>query len=91
VNDRFGIRSILISVARAFELRPDISVVEDFAVVNGHQRSVFVSHRLTAARQIDNAEPPVTQRDMLVDEHTRIVRTAMADDAGHPLEHGTSV
>ena len=71
-------------MAGGFELRPDVGVVVDLAVEDDPDRAVFVDERLMAGRQIDDAQPAVAERRLIVHEQPGIVRPAMRDDVAHP-------
>ena len=59
VEDRFGVAASLVAMTGLFELWPDLSVIEDLAVVDDPEVAVFVGHRLMAAGEIDDAQPAV--------------------------------
>jgi hypothetical protein len=70
-------------VSGGFELRPDVRMVVDLAVEDDPDRLVLVRQRLMAGRQIDDAQPAVAERRLIVHEQSRIVWAAMRDDVAH--------
>src|SRR5579884_357693 len=83
MNDGFGVAARHVAVARALQRRTDIGVVEDLAVVNDDLGAGLIRHRLMAAGDVDNAQPPVPQRDMLIGEAAEIIGTPVTDRRSH--------
>ena len=52
------------------------------------KRAVFVRHRLMTGGHVDDAQAPVAQADVAIDEDSFLVRSAMRDDVAHRLQHG---
>src|SRR4051812_33326208 len=76
-----------VTMSRSFEIRTEVAVVVDFAVISDREIVVFVEHRLAAAADIDNAEPAMPQGGKGVDEVSITVRSSMSKRGGH-LMHG---
>ncbi len=74
-------------VARRDQFLTQRLVIVDLAVEGDDQRAVFVVDGLLAAAEVDDAQPPVPQRGVLVDVMALVIRPAMRDDVGHALEH----
>ena len=58
MDNHLRIRVRVEAVAPALELRTKFGKVVNLAVKDHPNRSIFVKHRLLAARQINNAQPP---------------------------------
>ena len=63
VNDHFGVRARPEVVPALLELGPQLLEVVDFAVEDDPDRLVGIGHRLVAAGEIDDRQPPETQAD----------------------------
>src|SRR6185503_19698991 len=83
MNDSFGVAGCLILMAARFEIRPQISMVIDLAVIDDPHAAVFIRHRLMPARQIHNRQPPVPQPHRSVDVHTGVIGSAMRQAVSH--------
>lgn len=73
----------------ALELRAQFAVVVDLAVEDHHVAAARRRHRLPAVhRQVDDREPPVTERDpgRRIDPQALCVRSAMREARRHPRE-----
>jgi hypothetical protein len=68
---------------RGFELKPNICVVEDFAVIGNPDRIVFIGHGLAAGREIDDAEAAVPESNLATNAKAGSVRPAMRNEVGH--------
>ena len=85
MNNRFGITVRTVAAPRLLEFRPQLRMIEDFAVVDELERTRLVRHRLMAAREIDDTETPVSQGYMIVSIKPGVVRAAMRDGIGHSV------
>ncbi len=88
--DGLGIALRPVTVAMRFKLRAELGVVVDLAVEDDPDGLVLVGERLVASRQINDAQPPVTEYRLRVREDPRIVWPAMGDDVAH-LQHARAV
>ena len=61
--------------------------VVDLAVEHNGQAVVLVEHRLPAALQVDDGQPPVAQCHRAVDVMALAVRAAVGDAVGHLLQN----
>src|SRR2546425_4660099 len=61
-------------------------VVVELAVLNSPDRLVLVRKGLMASLEVDDVQPPHTERDPGVDEEAAVVWTAMRHHVGHALE-----
>ena len=61
-------------------------IVVDLAVEGDDLRTILVVDGLLAAAEVDDAEPSMAERRMLVDVMAFAVRPAMRDHVGHTLE-----
>jgi hypothetical protein len=50
------------------------------------QGAVFVCHRLMTGGNVNNAQSPVTETNLTINEHSDIVRPAMRDYVAHARE-----
>ena len=62
---------------------PELDVVEDFAVERDPKGSILVRHGLTAAGEIENAQPCVGQAGTRLDVHAAVVRPAVIQHGDH--------
>jgi hypothetical protein len=61
-------------------------VVVDLAVERDPDSAVLVAHRLLAAGDVDNRQPPVRKARATVDDQALAVGSAMRDHIAHPHE-----
>ena len=88
VEHHLGVRLRPETVARRFQLGPQLAEVVDLAVVAEHIALVADDHRLMPGRrEIDDRQPAVTQADAALDPVPLAVGPAMRDGIGHSLEH----
>ena len=66
-----------------FERGPQRRVVVDLAVEGDPESAGFVAHRLMAALDIDDAQPPLAEMRPGIVIEAKIVGAAMADRLGH--------
>ena len=83
VQDGFGVGARLIAVAGLFECRTERGVIVDLAVKGDPQRAGLVAHRLVAALNVNDAEPPLGQVSLGVLIEPEVVWAAMANRVGH--------
>jgi hypothetical protein len=76
-------------VTLGLEFRPAFGMVEKLTVADHGHGAVFVVDRLPAVLEPDNAQTAMRETDTRRTQKTRIVRTAMDQGSGHPLQHGT--
>ncbi len=86
VDYGFGVAARRVTVAGLFQSGPQIGVVEDLAVEDDPNVAALVAERLMAQREIDDAEAAVAERYEFIAKEAAVVRTAVTDGAGHPLE-----
>jgi hypothetical protein len=67
------------------ELAPQLRVVVDLAIEDEDTAPLGIPHRLRAARDVEDGEPPLAevQPDAFVDESALAIRTAMDEGIGH--------
>src|SRR6478752_4975956 len=68
------------------QLFAQLDVIEDLAIERDPQLLVCGRHRLDATREVDDAQPRVSEAGLPVDVNSRIVRSAMADCRDHPAD-----
>ncbi len=90
VDGGLGVAVALVAVSRGFKLRADVGVIVDLAVVRDPERVVLIRHRLTAGGEVDDAQPPMAQRDFTMHVESGCIGTAVGDDVRHRANH-TSV
>src|SRR5215510_11374269 len=61
--------------------------VVNFAVEDHPNRAVLVADRLAPRSQVDDREPPHSQRDVLFEIEAFVVRPAMNDGRRHPTRN----
>ena len=83
MDDDLGVAVRSKRVPAVDESWAQLRVVEDLAVIGDPHRLVFVRHRLMAMAEIDDAQPPVSERHASARVRTRVVRTAMLDHVAH--------
>src|SRR5579872_4638815 len=86
MQDGFGVRARLVTIARSFQRRAQLGVVVDLAVVSDPDRPGLVGHGLAAALRVDDAEAAMAQMGPVVMIEAEIVRTAMSKGLGHATE-----
>ena len=89
VENRFRVRTAAISVAAAFQFRPELRVVINLAVKGDPDGAIFIAHRLVAGgRKIDNSQPPLTKPNGSGSPNAFIIRAAVSDHPVHALNEG---
>jgi hypothetical protein len=63
-------------------------VIVDLTVVGNAQGTVFRLHWLMARCNVNNAQAPVAQPNLTVNEHSVIIRATMSNYIAHAVEHG---
>jgi hypothetical protein len=58
-------------------------MIENFAIVNNLQPAIFVAHRLMAARDINDAETPMPERNKIVAKEPAAIGAAMGNSISH--------
>jgi hypothetical protein len=87
VDDDFRIRPALEQVPAPFEFGPQFEVIVDLPVEHDLDRTILVRHRLSPVlRQINDAQPAMAQRNVIVAKERMLVGPAMRDDIRHPLD-----
>src|SRR5581483_2071324 len=74
MNDRFGVRLRLELVPKLHEFRRQGGIVVNLAVEDDQDRLVFVEDRLPASPDINDAEPPVPEAGVPLNEVAGVVR-----------------
>ena len=83
VQDGLGIGMRAVAMPGLFQRRPQRQMVVDFTVEGDPERTGFVAHRLVAASDIDDAQPPLAKMRPGVVIKAKIVQAAMANGLGH--------
>jgi hypothetical protein len=86
VDDDLGVAPRPEAVAALLELRAQVEVVEDLAVVGDPERAVLVREGLLPGREVDDREPRVRQADPVVAVDAELVRAAVSERGGHGAE-----
>ena len=73
---------------RRFQLNAQLMKIVDFAVVQHGYGTRLVPHRLAAAGNVDDAQPPHAHNSSARHEHAFIVRPAMNQRSEHPSHRG---
>ncbi len=71
------------------QLLLELDVVEDLSVERHPDGLELVGHGLPAARQVDDAQPDVSQAHRPIEVDSPAVRATVPDRREHPLEHTT--
>ena len=87
VDDDLGVGAGAEAMAARRQVRPHVGEVVDLAVEDGPDGAVFVAERLIAGREIDDAEPPVSEPDAGRDVIPGGVGSTMRDRVGHRGQH----
>ena len=84
-----------LGVAAGREARPELDEfgaqlheVVDLAVEDDGQIPLRRAHRLGAAAEVDDGEPPVAERQTRLEMHAFAVRTPVGDQLRHPADEG---
>src|ERR1700722_10017258 len=83
MDDGFGVATGAVNMSARFELRAQVGVVVDFAVEDDPDGSVFVTQRLLAGGEIDNAQATHTQRGRTVDADAFIIGATVGNSIAH--------
>ena len=88
VHEHFGIGGRSKHVPARAQVVAQLNVVEDLAVEDDLDRSVFVRDGLPAAAEVDDAQPPMREADVVlrIDEEAVAVGAAMREHGGHCAE-----
>src|SRR5580765_5153278 len=65
------------------QVRPQLDVIEDFAIENDPQRLILILNRLTTPAQINDAEPRIPESDFLIQQNSKLVRAPMPQHRQH--------
>jgi hypothetical protein len=88
MDQDLGVAARLEAVPLRLERAAQLLVVVDLAVEDDLDRAVLVPHRLGAQRrQVDDRQPTVAERALLVFVKTLSVRPAVGDRRGHRADH----
>jgi hypothetical protein len=83
MDNGFGVAAGAVAVALRFEIGAQGGIVIDLPVVNDPNVAGFVGKRLVASFDVDDAQSPHRQTDILFDKIALVVGTAMQDSAIH--------
>src|SRR5688572_18656262 len=83
MKDRFRVAVRADGVPPGYQLPPQLAVVIDLSVEDDPFRSVFISDRLAAAREIDDAQAAHPQRCAAIDHEADVVGPAVPDRVAH--------
>ncbi len=91
VDDHLGVRARREAVAACDEVRAQLAVVVDLAVLDYVDRAVLVADRLVPGIEVDDGQPAESERNagsvvVLGDVKSLVIRPAVLEDAGHPRE-----
>src|SRR3954453_8799096 len=84
VHQRLGVTAGLEAVALGDNLIVQAGKVVQLAVEDHHDAAVLVGHRLVAAGEVDNTEPPHAEAETAFDEGAPIIGTPVRDRVAHP-------
>ncbi len=87
VNDDFGIAVRGEPMALADQFVAQLLEVVDLSVADDDAAAVLVRNWLVTASDVDDRQPPHTERERAIDELPGIVGTAMKDRVPHPAKH----
>jgi hypothetical protein len=73
-------------MATRLEVGAQVVVIVDLAILNEDERPVLVLERLLAALDVDDAQTPMAQSNVVHMEVPGSVRAAMAQGIRHPLK-----
>jgi hypothetical protein len=79
MNNRFGVALSPIAVAASLQILAQFPVIVDFAVENDPNGFVFIADGLMTGLNVDDAEAPHRQSDIVLDKKTVIVGATMDD------------
>src|SRR2546428_6701167 len=85
MDDHLRIGMRLERVAAADHLLSQCLEVVDLAVEDHPDGAVFVRQRLMTGVQINDAEPPHAQSDVVADKEAAVIRSPMRDGRAHAL------
>ena len=88
VDDHLGVGTRRERVSVRPELRGQLTIVVDLAVVDDPDATVLAGHGLMPGREVDDLKASHAESRRTIDEKALVVRAAMVDAIGHPLEHG---
>ena len=77
LQDDFRVGSRAKLGAACFQLRPQLDVVVDLAVIGDDVSTARIGHRLRAEVQIDDGQTPVTERERRLTPKSPTIGTAM--------------
>ena len=87
MDQDFGIAVSFEKMALCNEPLAKLFVVVDFTVKNNPNRTVFIRDWLMSRCQVDNAEPPHTDRARAFNMKSLVIGTAVSNDVAHRLDH----
>jgi hypothetical protein len=73
-------------MAELLELTPQLAEIVDLAIVDDAKALVGASHRLGAARAVDDRQASMAERQTGLEVETAAIRPAMAHGLGHALD-----
>src|SRR5215469_1838112 len=85
MDDHFGIAVCGETVATFLEFCSQFTEVVNFSVENNPDRFVFVVNRLVSAGQVDDAQSPHSQGDVISNEYALVVRPSVENRLAHPM------
>ncbi len=87
-RQHFGIAAGLEPGALGLQFRHQVGEIVDLAIEDNGKRPVHGLHRLDAARQVDEGQAPVAQRDTRLHMDALAIGTAMRHRVRHRLDQG---
>ena len=86
MHQAFRVGNGLVAMPFGLELRPDLQLVVQLAVVRDPDRAVLVGHRLGAAGDVDDRQPAMPQGHRTGAVESIAVGPAMRQRGRHPLD-----
>jgi hypothetical protein len=86
MDDRLRITAGVEDMALRLQLVTQRLVVPDLAIEDDPDVAGFIGHRLVSTAEVDHAEAPEAQADLVVEVGPAIVGSAVSDQTCHPLD-----
>jgi hypothetical protein len=85
VNYSFCVASAFVFVPLGLQLQNIVFVIIKFAIVNNPNCLIFIGHWLMPVLEVDDAQAAVTQANVVLYEHSGVVRSPMDEAIAHGL------
>ena len=89
VHEDLGVGGRAEAVPGGDTLMAQLREVVDLAVVDDPDATVLAGHGMMPGREVDDLKASHAESRRTIDEEALVVRAAMVDAIGHPLEHGS--